>query len=115
MKILYDKDGSLEPLKGKTVAVVGFGSQGHAHAQNLRDSGINVVVAELEGTNNYKLAVEAGFKPVSAADATKQGDLIIITLPDEVQATVYKRDIEPNLAPGKALGFCHGFNIHFKQ
>ncbi|MCK4276065.1 MAG: ketol-acid reductoisomerase [Phycisphaerae bacterium] len=115
MKILYDKDGSLEPLKGKTAAVIGYGSQGHAHAQNLRDSGINVVVAELEGTNNYKLAVEAGFEPISAAEATKQGDLVIITLPDEIQAAVYKKNIEPNLTEGKALGFCHGFNIHFKQ
>jgi len=115
VKILYDKDGSLQPLKGKTVAVVGFGSQGHAHSQNLRDSGINVVVAELEGTHNHKLAREAGFQPVTAAEATKKGDLIIITLPDEVQAVVYKKEIEPNLSPGKALGFCHGFNIHFKQ
>ncbi len=115
VKILYDKDGSLEPLKGKTAAVIGYGSQGHAHAQNLRDSGINVVAAELEGTNNYKLAVEAGFEPISAAEATKQGDLVIITLPDEIQAAVYKKNIEPNLTEGKALGFCHGFNIHFKQ
>jgi len=115
VKILYDKDGSLEPLKGKTVAVIGYGSQGHAHAQNLRDSGINVIVAELEGTHNYSQAVEAGFQPLSAAEATKQGDLIIITLPDEVQAAVYEKDIEPNLTKGKALGFCHGFNIHFKQ
>jgi len=115
LKILYDKDGSLEPLKDKTVAVLGFGSQGHAHAQNLRDSGVKVIVAELEGTHNYKLAKEAGFEPVSAADATKQGDLIIITLPDEVQATVYRDEIEPNLAAGKAIGFCHGFNIRFGQ
>jgi len=113
LKILYDKDGSLGPLQGKTVAVIGFGSQGHAHAQNLRDSGINVVVAELEGTNNHRLAVEAGFEPMTAAEATKAGDLIIITLPDEFQATVYEKQIAPNLAPGKALGFCHGFNIRF--
>ena len=115
LKILYDKDGSLEPLAGKTVAIVGFGSQGHAHAQNLRDSGINVIVAELEGTNNYKLAQEAGFEPMSAAEATKQGDLLVITLPDELQAIVYKNDIAPNLTPGKTLGFCHGFNIRFGQ
>ena len=113
LKILYDKDGSLGPLQDKTVAVIGFGSQGHAHAQNLRDSGINVVVAELEGTNNHRLAVEAGFEPLTAAEATKAGDLIIITLPDEFQATVYESQILPNLAPGKALGFCHGFNIRF--
>lgn len=115
LKIYYDKDGSLEPLNGKTVAVVGFGSQGHAHAQNLRDSGVNVIVAELEGTNNHKLAVEAGFQPVTAAEAAKQGDLIIITLPDELQATIYNNDIAPNLTPGKTLGFCHGFNIRFGQ
>ncbi len=114
LKILYDKDGSLEPLKGKTVAVIGFGSQGHAHAQNLRDSGVNVVVSELEGTNNHRLAVEAGFQPVGADEATRQGDLMIITVPDEVQAAVYDKQIGPNLSPGKALGFCHGFNIHFK-
>ena len=115
LNILYDKDGSLEPLAGKTVAVVGFGSQGHAHAQNLRDSGVNVVVSELEGTNNHKLAVEAGFEPLTAAEATARGDLVIVTLPDEYQGSVYAEEIAPNLAPGKTLGFCHGFNIHFKQ
>ncbi|MFP4104637.1 MAG: ketol-acid reductoisomerase [Phycisphaerae bacterium] len=115
MKIYYDKDGSLEPLSGKTVAVIGFGSQGHAHAQNLRDSGINVIVSELEGTNNYNNAKQAGFEPVSAEDAAKQADLIIITLPDEVQAKVYDQAIKPNLAEGKTLGFCHGFNIRFGQ
>ncbi|MEN6504786.1 MAG: ketol-acid reductoisomerase [Planctomycetaceae bacterium] len=113
MKIYYDKDGSLDALKGKTVAVVGFGSQGHAHSQNLRDSGIKVVVAELAGTNNYRLAKEAGFEPISAEEATKVGDLIVITLPDEVQAIVYEKAIKPNLKPGKALGFCHGFNIRY--
>jgi len=115
VKILYDKDGSLEPLQGKTVAVVGFGSQGHAHSQNLRDSGVSVIVAELEGTANYDSAKAAGFEPVSAAEATQQGDLIVITLPDEVQAMVYDKEIAPNLAPGKTLGFCHGFNIRFGQ
>jgi ketol-acid reductoisomerase len=115
MNVLYDKDGSMDALNGKTVAVVGFGSQGHAHAQNLRDSGVNVVVAELDGTDNHRIAVEAGFTPISAAEATQQGDLIIITLPDEVQPVVYEKEILPNLAPGKTLGFCHGFNIHFKQ
>jgi len=115
LKILYDKDGSLAPLKGKTVAIIGFGSQGHAHAQNLRDSKVKVVVAELEGTNNYKLAVKAGFKPLTAAEATKQGDLIVITVPDEFQAAVFTKEIGPNLKAGAAMGFCHGFNIHFKQ
>jgi ketol-acid reductoisomerase len=115
LKIFYDKDGSLAPLKGKAVAVIGYGSQGHAHAQNLRDSGVKVMVAELPGTHNHKLAVEHGFTPISAAEATKQADLLIIVLPDEAQAIVYRKEIEPNLKPGKTLGFCHGFNIHFKQ
>ena len=115
MKVLYDKDGSLDALKGKTAAVIGFGSQGHAHAQNLRDSGVKVVVAELEGTANHDLAVELGFRPISAAEATKQGDLIIITVPDEFQRDVYANEIAPALKSGKTLGFCHGFNIHFKQ
>jgi ketol-acid reductoisomerase len=115
LKIYYDKDGSLANLKGKTVAVVGYGSQGHAHAQNLRDSGINVIVSELPGTHNHELAVKDGFTPVSAAEATKRGDLIITVLPDELQAKVYKSDMEKNLTPGKTLGFCHGFNIHFKH
>jgi ketol-acid reductoisomerase len=115
LKIYYDKDGSLAPLTGKTVAVIGYGSQGHAHAQNLRDSGIKVIVAELPGTHNHKLAVEHGFQPVSAAKATRQADLLIIVLPDEVQGTVYQKEIAPNLRPAQTLGFCHGFNIHFKR
>ncbi len=115
LKIYYDKDGSLEPLSGKTVAVIGYGSQGHAHAQNLRDSGVNVIVSELEDTRNHKLATEHGFAPVPADQATEQGDLIIITLPDEFQKKVYDGQIAPNLSAGKTLGFCHGFNIRFGQ
>ena len=115
LKIYYDKDGSLEPLSGKTVAVIGYGSQGHAHAQNLRDSGVNVIVSELEGTRNHKLAKEHGFSPVPADEATEKGDLIIITLPDEFQKKVYDGQIAPKLSAGKTLGFCHGFNIRFGQ
>ncbi len=109
----YEKDAPLDALKGKKVCVIGYGSQGHAHSQNLRDSGIEVAVAELEGTANYDLAKEHGFTPSSIANAMDGASLIIITLPDEVQATVYESDIHPNLKPGQTLGFCHGFNIHF--
>ncbi len=114
VKMLYEKDASLDALKDKTVAILGFGSQGHAHAQNLRDSGIKVIVAELEGTSNYKLAKELGFTPMSIAQAVPQADLILMTLPDEVQPGVYSRFIAPNLKAGQTLGFTHGFNIHFK-
>ncbi len=115
MKVYYDKDADLNVLKDKTVAVIGYGSQGHAHAQNLRDSGIKVVVGQRPGGENYELAKQHGFNPVSAAEAAKQGDLIMILLPDEVQAGVYESDIKPNLKPGKCLLFAHGFNIHFGQ
>jgi ketol-acid reductoisomerase len=113
--IYYENDADLGFLKNKTVGVVGYGSQGHAHSQNLRDSGVKVIVAELPGTDNHKIAVEHGFKPMSAAELTKQADLIIITLPDEVQPIVFKNEIKPNLRAGQAMGFCHGFNIHFGQ
>ena len=114
VKIHYEKDAPKTALEGKTIAVLGYGSQGHAHSQNMRDSGLNVIVAELEGTDNYKLAKEHGFEPKSAADAVKAADLIIVTLPDEIQAKVYESQVAPNLSAGKTLGFCHGFNIHFK-
>jgi ketol-acid reductoisomerase len=113
-KMYYEKDAPKTALEGKTIAVIGYGSQGHAHSQNLRDSGLKVIVSELEGTDNYKLAKQHGFSPVSAADAVKKADLIIITLPDEIQSVVYPKDIAPNLKAGQTLGFCHGFNIHFK-
>jgi len=114
-KVYYDDDVDLQPILDRTVGILGYGSQGHAHAQNLRDSGVTVLVGEVGGTPNHALAVEHGFTPMSAADATKQADLIQILVPDEVQRTVYAKEIEPNLAPGKTLGFSHGFNIHFKQ
>ncbi len=114
VEILKESDGSLAPLQGKTVAIIGFGSQGHAHAQNGRDSGINVIVAELEGTDNYKAAVEAGFKPLKAAEAVKQADVILVTLPDELQPTIYEKEIGPNLKAGQTFVATHGFNIHFK-
>jgi len=114
-KVYSDKDADLRVLKGKTVAVIGYGSQGHAHAQNLRDSKVKVVVAELKGTGNYKRAVKDRFKPMTAAAATKKADIVMILLPDQVQAAVYRKEIAPNLRKGQALGFAHGFNIHFKQ
>ncbi|MDE7371250.1 MAG: NAD(P)-binding domain-containing protein, partial [Desulfovibrio sp.] len=115
MKVYYDKDADLGALKDKTVAIIGYGSQGHAHAQNLRDSGVKVVIGQRPGSPNYDLAKEHGFEPVSAAEAAKQADLIMVLVPDEVQAKVYEEDIKPNLTPGKALLFAHGFNIHFGQ
>ncbi len=112
--IYYEKDAPLDALRGKKVAVVGYGSQGHAHSQNLRDSGIEVSVAELPNTPNDKIAREHGFVPTDIKTAIAGAALIIITLPDQVQAKVYKAEIEPNLKAGQTLGFCHGFNIHFK-
>lgn len=115
MKVYYDKDADLNVLKNKTVAIIGYGSQGHAHAQNLRDSGVKVVVGQRPGGPNYELARQHGFEPVPAAEAAKMADLIMLLLPDEVQAAVYENDIRPHLAKGKALLFAHGFNIHFNQ
>ena len=114
VKIYYEKDAPIRALKGKKVAVIGYGSQGHAHSLNLRDSGIEVAVAELKGTDNFKLARKHGFKPTDIKKACKGATLIIITLPDELQARVYADQIKPNLVAGQTLGFCHGFNIHFK-
>ena len=114
LKIFYEKDARIDPLRGKRVAVIGYGSQGHAHSQNLRDSGIEVAVSELPGTPNYKIAQEHGFTPSDVERAMTDAALIIITLPDVLQATIYKEHIEPNLVEGQTLGFCHGFNIHFK-
>ena len=114
MTMLYEKDAPLDALNGKTVAILGFGSQGHAHAQNLRDSGVKVIVAEKEGTSNFKLAKELGFTPMSIAEVVKQADLICATLADEVQPELYEKFIAPNLRAGQTLGFTHGFNIHFK-
>jgi len=114
-KIYHEKDANLKDLKGKTVAVIGYGSQGHAHALNLRDSGVDVIVGELKGSDNHKLAVRHGFKPVSAAEAARKGDVVVILLPDEMQGRVYQAEIGPGLKKGNALVFAHGFNIHFGQ
>jgi ketol-acid reductoisomerase len=114
-KVYHDNDVDIKPIVSKTVGICGYGSQGHAQAQNLRDSGVKVIVAELPGTENYRKAVEHGFKPMSAADVTKQADVIQVLLPDEIQRIVYAKEIAPNLVAGKTLAFSHGFNIHFKQ
>lgn len=111
----YDSDCSLGLLKGKTVAVIGYGSQGHAHAQNLKDSGIDVVVGLAPGSARRKQVEEDGLKVMDTAEAAKAGDLIMILTPDQVQAEIYYRDIEPNLKEGDILAFAHGFNIHFNQ
>lgn len=114
-KMYYDKDVDLGLLKGKKIAIIGYGSQGHAHAQNLKNSGLNVVVGELKDSANWKLAVEHEFKPVSAGEAAKDADWIQFLTPDTVQAAVYKKLPRGNLKKGVVLGFSHGFNIHFHQ
>jgi len=114
-KTYYDKDADLSLLKDKTLAILGYGSQGHAHAQNLRDSGCNVVVAELPGTANHDQAVKDGFQPLSTEEATKQGDMVTILLPDELQADVFRNQIRDNLSPGNVVVCSHGFNVHFGQ
>jgi ketol-acid reductoisomerase len=114
-KIFYDKDADLSLLKSKTIAILGYGSQGHAQALNLRDSGCQVVISELPGTKNYDLAVSHGFQPLDIEEATKRGDLINILLPDELQADIYRNHIRPNLQPGNVLMCSHGFNVHYGQ
>jgi len=113
-RIYYEKDASLTALEGKTVGVIGYGNQGHGHAQNMRDSGLNVIVAARAGSERFRLAEEHGFKPKTAAEVTQEADLVIVTIADEIQSQVYEEDIAPNLRAGQTLGFCHGFNLHFK-
>jgi len=113
--IYYEKDARLETLRGKKVAIIGYGSQGHAQAQNLRDSGLEVIVAELQGTPNYEKAIRDGFKPTSASEASAQADVIQILAQDDAQAKLYQNEVSSNLTEGKALVFSHGFNIHFGQ
>jgi ketol-acid reductoisomerase len=115
LQIYYDNDADLKVLEGKTIAIIGYGSQGHAQAQNLRDSGFEVIVAELPGTENYKAAEAANFKIYSASEAAARSSIIQILLPDEIQSGIYQKDILPHLKSGKVLMFSHGFNIHFKQ
>ena len=114
-KIYYDNDADLSHLKDKTIAILGYGSQGHAQAQNLRDSGCNVIIGQRPGSANYDLAISHKFKPMSVEDAVKQADVVNILLPDEVQGDIFRQNIRPNLKAGSILMCSHGFNIHFGQ
>ena len=112
-KIYYQEDCNLSMLEGKTIAVIGYGSQGHAHALNARESGCNVIVGLYEGSKSWKKAEAQGFAVYSAGEAAKKADIIMILINDELQADLYQRDIVPNLAEGNMLMFAHGFNVHF--
>ena len=114
MKIYYDKDIKKNMLKNKTVCIMGYGSQGHAHANNLKDSGVNVIIGARKG-GSFNKAKKAGFKVMAPSEATKAADVIMILLPDETQGDIYKSEIAPNLKKGAYIGFAHGFNIHFNQ
>src|SRR5204863_1084385 len=113
-KIYSDKDADIKILKGKTLAVLGFGSQGHAHALNLKESGCKVIIGLYEGSKSIPVAKEKGFEVVSTAEAVRRGDVIFVAIPDTKQPSAYERDIAPNLSKGKTLLFSHGFSIHFK-
>jgi ketol-acid reductoisomerase len=113
MKVYYDKDCNLDLIKSKKVAMIGFGSQGHAHAENLRDSGVEVVVGLRKGGSSWNKAANKGFEVLEVADAVKVADVVMILLPDELQADIYKNEIAPNLKDGATIAFGHGFNIHF--
>jgi ketol-acid reductoisomerase len=115
MKVYYENDADLSILKDKTIAIIGYGSQGHAHAQNLRDSGLNVIVGQRPGGENWQKAREDGFEPVSASEAAKKADMIQILVQDQYQPMVYENEVKSNLSQGKVLVFSHGFNIHFNQ
>ncbi len=112
-RIFYQQDCDLTKLNGKTVAIIGYGSQGHAHALNLKESGVDVIVGLYEGSKSWAKAEAQGLKVMTSADATKAADIIMILINDEKQAKLYKESIEPNLTPGKTLAFAHGFNIHY--
>jgi ketol-acid reductoisomerase len=114
-KIYYEKDAKLNLLKDKMIGIIGFGSQGHAHAQNLRDSGCKVIVAEAKGTEGWKYAKQAGFKVSDAAEVAEEADIIVMLAPDNLQQMLYRESIEKGLSAGKVLMFAHGFNIHFGQ
>ena len=115
MKVYYDKDADLSLVKGKNVTIIGYGSQGHAHAQNLNDSGVKVTVGLRKGGPSWAKAEKAGLKVADVADAVKQADVVMMLLPDEQIAAVYKNDVEPNIKQGASLAFAHGFNVHYGQ
>ena len=115
MRIFYDTDADLGILRGKKIGIIGYGSQGHAQAQNLRDSGLQVTVADLPGSANYNKAIEDGFTPVLAKEIAETSDIIQILTEDHAQAALYRRDIAPEMKAGKTLLFSHGFNIHYGQ
>ena len=115
IKKYYDQDCNLGVLDGKTVAIIGFGSQGHAHAMNLNESGVNVVVGLRPGSAHEKKALDAGLKVMGIEEAAEAGDIVMILTPDELQAKIYKEQIEKHMKPGNVLAFVHGFNIHFNQ
>ncbi|MBQ4513559.1 MAG: ketol-acid reductoisomerase [Anaerolineaceae bacterium] len=114
-KMYYEKDCNLDVLNGKTIAIIGYGSQGHAHALNLRDSGCNVIVGLRPGGKSWPVAEKDGFEVYSVAEATKKADIVMMLINDEVQAEVYRKEIAPNLEAGNAIAFAHGFNIRYKQ
>src|ERR1044071_6734895 len=113
-KLYSDQDADLSVLQNKTLAVLGFGSQGHAHALNLKESGLNVIIGLYEGSKSIPVAKEKGFEVVSTAEAVRRADVIMVALPDTKQAAAYEKEIGPNLSKGKTLLFSHGFSIHFK-
>jgi len=114
-EMFYDKDIDIDILKGKKIAIIGYGSQGHAQSQNLKESGMNVIVAEVPGSDAWKKAEEKGFEVMTADKASKAAEIIMVLVPDELQAAIYTKYIEPNLEKGNILCFSHGFNIHFNQ
>jgi ketol-acid reductoisomerase len=115
MKVFYDKDCDIKLIKGRKVAIIGYGSQGHAHAQNLNDSGIKVVVGVRKGGPSWDKVKKAGLKPAEVAEAVKGADFVMLLMPDEHIAAVYKSEVEPNLKKGATLAFAHGFNVHYGQ
>jgi ketol-acid reductoisomerase len=115
VKIYYDKDADKKIMKGKKIAVIGYGSQGHAHANNMRESGMDVIIGVKKGGAGWDKAEKAGFKVLLPSEAAKKADVIMMLVPDEYMADIYKAEIAPNIKKGAYLGFAHGFNIHFGQ